>query len=185
MSQARGWRRLAAARVGLVGLVGLVGGPGGCGDDGVSSTSGAASTGASGASSGAGSSGEGSSGEGSGGESSGGGGGTGCASHAPGEWNSCKDGPLILTGNCGWSAAEGKSGAVLCVGPASGGGNACSVRDCVDVCDCFAPPSTGSAVLACVPVLGDGGSACVLQCASGQTCPDGMECISGSCYWPS
>jgi hypothetical protein len=45
-------------------------------------------------------------------------------------------------------------------------------------------PLTGDAVPSCRVVFGGGGTACVLYCANGQTCPDGMACASGYCYWP-
>ncbi|MEZ4448199.1 MAG: hypothetical protein R3B09_01885 [Nannocystaceae bacterium] len=105
----------------------------------------------------------------------------GCMSHAAGEWNACKDGLLTMNSNCKWEAGEG-SGEVSCLQPSSGGGNVCSVAGCVDVCDCFTPPATGNAVVVCAPVLADS-NACVLNCAGGQTCPDGMGCKAGYCYW--
>jgi hypothetical protein len=76
------------------------------------------------------------------------------------------------------------NGTITCLSPQSGGFNVCGIRDCVDDCDCFAAPLTGDAVPSCRVVFGDNGKACVLYCANGQTCPDGMECSSGYCYWP-
>lgn len=105
----------------------------------------------------------------------------GCMSHAAGDWNACKDGLLTMNSLCMWQA-NGGNGDVTCLQPSSGGGNVCSVVGCVDVCDCYAPPATGNAVPVCAPVLADG-NACVLNCAGGQTCPDGMGCKSGYCYW--
>jgi hypothetical protein len=58
------------------------------------------------------------------------------------------------------------------------------ITDCIDACDCFAPPPTGTAVVACDNVLEGGGSACYLDCTTG-TCPDGMECQSNICFWPA
>lgn len=70
-----------------------------------------------------------------------------------------------------------------------GGGN-----DCVDVCFCHLQcetpadcpvPATGNPTLECERVI-DGGS-CVLSCANGETCPDGMYCddelYPGTCMW--
>ena len=54
----------------------------------------------------------------------------------------------------------------------------------LQACDCFAPPATGDAVVTCAAVLQGGGTACVLSCGGGETCPDGMECLSGTCFWP-
>src|SRR5690606_6424916 len=99
----------------------------------------------------------------------------GCLSHAVGEWNACNTGPLTYNSVC--NAAPGSSTTTGLL-PAGGGGNVCSVNSCVDACDCFAPPATGDAVVTCAPVLADG-NACVLYCAGGQTCPDGMGCKSG------
>jgi hypothetical protein len=58
------------------------------------------------------------------------------------------------------------------------------ISDCVDVCDCFAPPATGTAVVVCADILAGGGMACALDCADGKTCPDGMTCLDNVCFWP-
>jgi hypothetical protein len=49
-------------------------------------------------------------------------------------------------------------------------------RPCTDVCDCWAAPASGDALVACIPLApGDDGT-CVLDCSDGQACPDGMIC---------
>jgi hypothetical protein len=106
-----------------------------------------------------------------------------CEVNAVGEWNACKQGPLIDNSKCNWED-NGTAGEVTCISPSSGGGNICSIEQCEDECDCFAPPATGTAPVICAPVLNDNAKGCVLDCGSGQTCPDSMACISGYCYWP-
>ncbi|HEY0136851.1 MAG TPA: hypothetical protein VGB85_22370 [Nannocystis sp.] len=108
----------------------------------------------------------------------------GCASHPPGDWAACQKGGLTDNSLCGWMEGSG-NGMITCLSPQSGSFNVCGIRDCVDDCDCFAAPLTGDAVPSCRVVFGGGGTACVLYCANGQTCPDGMECSSGYCYWPN
>jgi hypothetical protein len=110
-----------------------------------------------------------------------------CPGRPSGAYNACED-ANGLTNNklCGWTA-DGGPQSVTCLGPQSGGFNVCALDDCVDDCDCFAPPTTGTAVAGCRAVYGDGGKACVLYCLNGQVCPDGMQCLPdyGYCYWPS
>jgi hypothetical protein len=103
----------------------------------------------------------------------------GCAAHAIGDWGKCAPGNLA---DCEWEAS-GTQGELLCLSPASGGFRVCGILHCVDVCDCFAPPATGTAVPVCAPILGSGANGCALFCAGGQICPDGMKCQSGHCYW--
>ncbi|MFO7563102.1 MAG: hypothetical protein R6X02_10705 [Enhygromyxa sp.] len=51
-------------------------------------------------------------------------------------------------------------------------------RRCDDVCDCWAPPATGDAPVACKAlVAGDDDRTCVLDCSGGQACPSGMVCL--------
>lgn len=48
-----------------------------------------------------------------------------------------------------------------------------------DVADDCPEPESGDAPAQCIQ------EGCVLQCAGGQTCPDGMQCGEGSiCMWP-
>ena len=103
----------------------------------------------------------------------------GCAAHAIGDWGQCQPGDLS---GCEWQES-GANGQLLCLAPTSGGLSVCGIRDCVDVCDCFAPPATGTSVPVCAAILGSGANGCALYCAGGQICPDGMQCQSGYCYW--
>jgi hypothetical protein len=48
---------------------------------------------------------------------------------------------------------------------------------CVDAEDCWAAPADGDAPVTCKALVeGDDGT-CVLDCAAGQTCPNGMSCL--------
>lgn len=61
----------------------------------------------------------------------------------------------------------------------------CAATDCVDECDCPAAPMTGDAPVTCGDILAGGGTACFLDCSSGQTCPTGMDCFDNFlCLWP-
>lgn len=106
-----------------------------------------------------------------------------CNGRPGGDWNACKDGGGTNNALCGF-VDNGGQGELTCLSPQSGSFNVCGIRDCVDDCDCWAAPKTGDAIAVCTPVFGDGGKACVLYCLNGQKCPDGMECASGTCYWP-
>ncbi len=107
-----------------------------------------------------------------------------CTNRPSGDWNACITGSGTNTGLCGF-VANGGDGTLTCLSPQSGNFNVCGIRDCVDDCDCWAPPKTGDAPAVCTVVFGGGGKACVLYCVNGQQCPDGMECASGTCYWPN
>lgn len=159
-----------------------------CGDDDgatTSSTSAATASTSMGGSSGS----SGATGSGSSGDASSGGQTSGvpnnCDVNAIGEWNACKKGPLIDNTKCNWTESGQTAGSITCLSPSSGGGSVCAIEMCEDECDCFAPPATGDALVQCAPVLGNGGKACVLNCGGGQTCPDGMACTAGYCYWPN
>lgn len=107
-----------------------------------------------------------------------------CPNRPSGAYNSClNDNGLTDNKLCGWTSDGGPT-TVTCLSPQSGAFNVCGLRDCVDDCDCFAPPTTGTAIAGCRAIFGDGGKACVLYCLNGQVCPDGMECSGGTCYWP-
>ncbi len=106
-----------------------------------------------------------------------------CANRPSGAYNSCLNNGLTDNKLCGWTS-DGGPATVTCLSPQSGNFNVCGLRDCVDDCDCFAPPTTGTAIAGCRAIFGDGGKACVLYCLNGQVCPDGMECSGGTCYWP-
>ncbi len=107
-----------------------------------------------------------------------------CNNRPSGDWNACVDGSGTNNGLCGF-VDNGGDGTLTCLSPQSGNFNVCGIRDCVDDCDCWAPPKTGDAPAVCTVVFGGGGKACVLYCVNGQQCPDGMECASGTCYWPN
>jgi len=107
-----------------------------------------------------------------------------CPDRPGGDWNACFVDGKIDNDLCNFTMGPGP-GSPLCLSPASGGFNVCGIRDCVDDCDCFAPPTTGTAIPICSEVFANGGRACVLYCVNGQICPDGMECGSGTCYWPN
>ena len=102
-----------------------------------------------------------------------------CTRHPSGDWAACRKGGLTDADLCGWS---GDVGQVSCLSPLIGGYNVCGIRDCVDDCDCFTGPTTGTAIPLCQMV--GASKACVLYCLNGQLCPDGMDCVSGYCYWP-
>ncbi len=70
---------------------------------------------------------------------------------------------------------------------------ACATNGCADASDCSMAPDTGDAEPTCTDLPDDGGSICTLGCSDGETCPDGMICVSlalggadiGShCMWP-
>lgn len=107
-----------------------------------------------------------------------------CPNRPTGAYNTClNDNGLTDNKLCGWTGDGGPT-SVSCLSPQSGNFNVCGLLDCVDDCDCFAPPATGTAIPGCRAIFGDGSKACVLYCLNGQVCPDGMECASGYCYWP-
>jgi len=106
-----------------------------------------------------------------------------CPNRPAGAYNSCEDNGLTNNKLCGWTDDGGPTN-ITCLGPSGGTFNVCGLSECVDDCDCFAPPTTGTAIAGCRQAFADGGKACLLYCANGQICPDGMECFSGTCYWP-
>jgi len=122
----------------------------------------------------------------SGGGDSSSGGGPLCDPPVVGEWNACID----RTGGidnllCNWMGHPDGTGFLTCLSSSEiKGGNICTIRDCVDACDCFDAPATGNAVVVCAPILAEGENACGLDCSGGETCPDGMECGGGLCFWP-
>jgi len=51
---------------------------------------------------------------------------------------------------------DGGLQSVTCLSPQSGEFNVGGLRDCVDDCDCFTPPTTGTAIAGCREVFGNG-----------------------------
>ena len=120
--------------------------------------------------------------------SSSGGGGPVCEPPVVGEWNACMDADGEIDNTlCNWIGDPDGTGYLTCLSAPPkdlDGGNVCTIRDCRDACDCFDAPATGTAPVVCAPILADGATACGLDCSEGQTCPDGMQCASGLCFWP-
>jgi hypothetical protein len=71
----------------------------------------------------------------------------------------------------------------ICVGAAEGA--VCTGQACVDAGDCPVPAS-GDAVVTCASItMGDMINDCYLNCAMGESCPDGMICLFDFvCVWP-
>ena len=114
-------------------------------------------------------------------------GGNQCDPIVVGEWNACvgKDGNTDNT-LCNYMGTGGSNGFIGCLSSSSvEGSNVCFISDCVDACDCFAPPATGTAEPVCAAILEGGGMGCALDCSAGKTCPDGMECQTDICFWPA
>ena len=107
-----------------------------------------------------------------------------CPDRPAGAYNACEVDGFTDNKLCGWTT-DGGPQSLTCLSPQSGGYNVCGLRDCVDDCDCFTPPTTGTALPGCRAIFGDGGKACVLYCLNGQVCPDGMACANQFCYWPN
>ena len=107
-----------------------------------------------------------------------------CDPIVPGEFNACIDkGGGIDNTLCNWIGDPDFTGMVSCLTSSKvEGANVCMISGCEDECDCFAPPPTGDAPVVCADILEGGGFACALSCAAGETCPDGMECLSGLCF---
>jgi hypothetical protein len=57
----------------------------------------------------------------------------------------------------------------------------CGLLNCVDASDCPDAPPGGDAPVVC---FNFGVFACAIDCAGGQTCPDGMVCELDFCAWP-
>jgi hypothetical protein len=110
-----------------------------------------------------------------------------CDPVIPGEWNACQD-EMGMTDNmlCNWVGMGGTQGFIGCLTSSKmKGANVCFISDCIDACDCFAPPATGTAEVVCDEILEGGGTGCALSCANGLVCPDGMECYTNLCFWPA
>jgi hypothetical protein len=112
-------------------------------------------------------------------------GGSACDPVVPGEWNRClTSGGTVDNSQCNWMGTGSATGFIGCLTSSrTEGANVCMISGCRDVCDCFAPPSSGTAEVVCDAILANGGTACALSCSAGQTCPDGMSCEGGLCFW--
>lgn len=110
-----------------------------------------------------------------------------CDPVIPGEFNACVDeNGNVDNGLCNWVGSGAATGFIGCLNSGEqDGANVCMISGCKDDCDCFAAPATGDATVVCRETLEGGGTACVLDCAAGQTCPDGMECIGNACFHPA
>ncbi len=95
--------------------------------------------------------------------------GSACGEPLAGQWGDCINENTL---SCGNEDASCLANATM--NPAWGS----CILPCEDVCDCWAAPSSGAAESACAPVLPGGERACVLDCTSGQACPDGMRCVA-------
>jgi hypothetical protein len=109
-----------------------------------------------------------------------------CDVDVPGEWNSCigENGQIDNT-LCNWMGTSGSTGFIGCLSSSKDpDANVCFISGCEDECDCFDAPATGNATVVCAEILKGGGTACALDCSNDETCPDGMVCSSGLCFWP-
>ena len=109
-----------------------------------------------------------------------------CDPVIPGEWNSCHDEQGNVDNTlCNWMGTGGAKGFIGCLTLSeTEGANVCFISGCVDACDCFAPPTTGTAEVICGPILEGGENGCGLDCSNDRTCPDGMMCAGSLCFWP-
>jgi hypothetical protein len=106
----------------------------------------------------------------------------GCSSGVAGTYASCADADAAV---CGWMGTGESTGYPSCLQAALvEGGSVCSIIGCVDRCDCFAPPATGTATVECIEGVVADDTACVLYCGGGEVCPDGMQCSVQTCVWP-
>lgn len=107
----------------------------------------------------------------------------GCEQVVPGEWNRCWTGASYDGSLCNWTGDPAGPHASCLVAALVENGSVCAIEGCVDRCDCFAPPSTGTATVECMEGIIQDDTACVLYCGDGQTCPDGMVCGYQICVW--
>lgn len=68
--------------------------------------------------------------------------------------------------------------ALTCIVTGNPIGSAVCGRTCTSACDCPAPAGTGNATVTCGDVVSGGANECYLSCANGETCPDGMQCLT-------
>jgi hypothetical protein len=105
-----------------------------------------------------------------------------CDPMVPGEFQQCADASGNSTAFCGGPTAGGGVPSCL-LSFFIEGASTCTISGCVDACDCFAPPATGTAPVACITGIVADDTACVLDCNDGQQCPDGMVCGGNICVW--
>ncbi len=102
-----------------------------------------------------------------------------------GGYHDCYVDGVFDTATCGWTGTSESVGAPMCITAALVvDGSVCALTGCVDRCDCFAPPGTGTATVECMEGVLAGQTACVLYCGGGEVCPDGMLCSYQTCVWP-
>ena len=94
----------------------------------------------------------------------------------PPGYGDCVDNPLSTC----------QPGEDTCLMDAGGTAGACSLSGCADAGDCLDPPLTGDAPVTCDDL--GAGNTCFLDCAGGQTCPDGSACTDmgggqSACLW--
>ncbi len=92
-----------------------------------------------------------------------------CGEPLAGQWGDCINGNAQACGNEDASCLANST-----TNPAWG----TCILSCSDRCDCWAAPEGTDATPECAPVLPGGELACVLDCTSGQACPDGMNCVA-------
>lgn len=105
-----------------------------------------------------------------------------CDPVVPGEFQQCVDASGNSTASCGGPTPSGGMPTCL-LSFFIEGASTCIVTGCVDTCDCFAPPATGTAPVVCTTGIIADDTACVLDCNEGQQCPDGMVCGGNICVW--
>lgn len=102
-----------------------------------------------------------------------------CVANMGNPYGDClNDGATDVTTNC----AEEESVCVVDDGmtPTQG---VCTETGCTTDADCYDMPATGTAAPICTDV--GFGPICLLDCSSGETCPDGMACFADiACLWP-
>ncbi len=110
----------------------------------------------------------------------------GCDDVVPGEFARCLDAQgMSDTTLCHWMGGGTSLLPPNCITAALvEGGSVCSIPDCEDRCDCFAPPATGTATVECLENVVADHKTCVLYCGDGELCPDGMACSYNICVWP-
>ena len=109
-----------------------------------------------------------------------------CDPVVPGEFNPCWEPATGQTHarDCHWMGTSESVAYPGCLISATiADGNVCMLTGCEDRCDCFAQPATGTARVECMEGVIAEDTVCVLWCAEGQTCPDGMVCGFNVCFW--